>query len=77
MTFFTKKIITFSKVKGLYKYHFQMFKGLELRVQSHVRARLEAYFKFFFITKYNTIVSIFLYVFIGIIKYKQFFFYYI
>ena len=30
---------------------------------------LEAYFKIFFITKYNTIVSIF-YAFIGIINYK-------
>ena len=34
---------------------------------------LEAYFKFFFITKYNTIVSIF-YVFIGITNYEQKFF---
>ena len=32
---------------------------------------LEAYFKIFFITKYNTIVSIFLYVFIGIINTKK------
>ena len=32
---------------------------------------LKAYFEIFFITKYNTIVSIFLYVFIGIINYKK------
>ena len=35
---------------------------------------LKAYFKIFFIIKYNTIVSIFLYVFIGIINYKNFHF---
>ena len=28
----TKKFITFSKVKGPYKYHFQILKGLELRL---------------------------------------------
>ena len=32
---------------------------------------LEAYFKIFFITKYNTIVSIYLYVFIGIVNYAK------
>ena len=35
---------------------------------------LEAFFKIFFITKYNTIVSIFLYAFIGIVNYNNIFF---
>ena len=35
------------------------------------RAVLGAYFKIFFITKYNTIVKSFLYIFIGIIKYLK------
>ena len=38
---------------------------------------IEAYFKIFFIAKYNTIVSIFFNFFIGIINYKKKIFYYI
>ena len=32
MKFFTEKFITFSKVKGPYKYHFKTLKGLQLRL---------------------------------------------
>ena len=38
---------------------------------------LEADFKILFITKYNAIVLIFLYIFIGIINYEKNLFYYI
>ena len=46
-----------------------LFAG-NLRMLSYGRARFGSLFQIFFITKYNTIVSIFLYVFIGIINYK-------
>ena len=32
MIFFTKKFVTLAKVTGPYEYHFQMLKGLQLRL---------------------------------------------
>ena len=45
-----------------------------LKMYSHVRVYFGSLFQDFFITKYNTIVLIFSYVFIGFINYKKNFF---